>query len=175
MKNKNLIKKRLPAVSGLSFVISSLIACVLYSQTVHAVQLAYFPPVPESWNVSVEGETVVYSSPVSKTQPTPSSIVRFTYSKRTYGKDSKDIVDDYVKKNQCRDAKILGKGFYTASCPNIGRDVVVIGEVNNMYTVEISGDYNTVSTNLINTYVNSIVNGKRTFENRDIGEPVNGE
>ena len=30
-----------------------------------------------------------------------------------------------------------------------------------------------VSTNLINAYVNSIVNGKRTFDNRDIGEPVN--
>lgn len=42
-----------------------------------------------------------------------------------------------------------------------------------MYTVEISGDYNTVSTNLINAYVNAIVNGKRTFDNRDIGEPVN--
>ena len=173
MKNKIELKTRISRFISSSLVLSSFLAGASYSLDATAVQVAYFPPVPESWNVTVEGDTVVYSSPVNKTQPTPSSTVRFTYSKRTQGKDAKTVVDDYVSQNQCKEAKTLGKGFYTASCPNIGRDVVVIGEVNNMYTVEISGDYNTVSTNLINAYVNSIVNGKRTFDNRDIGEPVN--
>lgn len=173
MNNKIKFDKRITKMLGNSLVLSSFVFGALYSVTAQAVQIAYFPPVPESWNVTVEGDTVVYSSPVNKTQPTPSSTVRFTYSKRTSGKDAKAVVDEYVNKNQCKEAKTLGKGFYTASCPNISRDVVVIGEVNNMYTVEISGDYNTVSTNLINTYVNSIVNGKRTFDNRDIGEPIN--
>lgn len=180
MKSKSrmedLMKKKISKYLVSSLVVSSLVTGAMYSVTANAVQVAYFPPVPESWNVTVEGDTVVYSSPVNrKTQPTPSSIVRFTYSKRTKGKDAQNVIDDYVKNNQCKEAKNLGKGFYTASCPNISRDVVVIGEVNNMYTVEISGDYNTVSTNLINTYVNSIVNGKRTFDNRDIGEPVNNQ
>lgn len=173
MKNMIELKTRISRFISNSLVLSSFLAGALYSLEATAVQVAYFPPVPESWNVTVEGDTVVYSSPVNKTQPTPSSTIRFTYSKRTLGKDAKKVVDDYVNLNQCKQAKTLGKGFYTASCPNIGRDVVVIGEVNNMYTVEISGDYNTVSTNLINAYVNSIVNGKRTFDNRDIGEPVN--
>ncbi len=170
MKSKTLVKNRISGIFCCSF-----IAGALYSSAACAVQLAYFPPVPESWNVTVEGETVVYSSPVSKAQPTPGSVVRFNYSKRTHGNDAKAIIDDYVKKNQCKDPKLLGKGFYTASCPNIGRDIVVIGEINNMYSIEISGDYNTVSTSLINTYVNSIVNGKRTFDNRDIGEPVGNQ
>lgn len=173
MKNMIELKTRISRFISNSLVLSSFLAGALYSLEATAVQVAYFPPVPESWNVTVEGDTVVYSSPVNKTQPTPNSTIRFTYSKRTLGKDAKKVVDDYVNQNQCKEAKTLGKGFYTASCPNIGRDVVVIGEVNNMYTVEISGDYNTVSTNLINVYVNSIVNGKRTFDNRDIGEPVN--
>ena len=41
-----------------------------------------------------------------------------------------------------------------------------------MYTVEITGEYTSIAKSLINEYVRNIVNGKRTFEDRNIGEPV---
>ena len=41
-----------------------------------------------------------------------------------------------------------------------------------MYTIELSGEYDRIAIDLINTYVNSIVNGKRTFADREIGEKV---
>ena len=28
-----------------------------------AIQIAYFPPVPESWNVTIEANTVIYTFP----------------------------------------------------------------------------------------------------------------
>lgn len=135
------------------------------------IQIAYFPPVPESWNIAIEANTVVYTSPIDKkTQPTPRTTVRFNYTKRTHGADAYELIRDYVKKNSCRQSKQLGKGFYTASCPSMSRDVVIVGEVDNMYTVEIIGDYSTVAMGLINTYVNHIVTGKRTFDDREIGD-----
>ncbi|MGN0894945.1 MAG: hypothetical protein ACI4ND_08135 [Succinivibrio sp.] len=138
-----------------------------------AVQIAYFPAVPESWNLNVEGTTVVYTSPTNrKTQPLPKTTIRINYSKRTAAKDALGVISEYVKNNSCNESKQLGKGFYTASCPNMGRDIVVIGEVNNMYSIEISGEYSSIAKNLINTYVNSIVNGKRTFDDREIGENI---
>lgn len=140
------------------------------------VRPATFPPVPESWNVSILGNTVEYSSPTNlKTQKTPKTVVRFTYSKRTNSKDAKAVISEYAKTNSCKTPKLQGKGFYTASCPNSGVDVVVIGEVSNMYTIELTGSYDKIAINLINTYVNSIINGKRTFDDRDIGEKVPSE
>lgn len=138
-----------------------------------AIQIAYFPPVPESWNVTIEANTVIYTSPIDKkTQPTPRTTLRFNYSKATNGQDAYDLIRDYVKKNSCRQTKQLGKGFYTASCPSMSRDVVIVGEINNMYTVEIIGDYSTVAMGLINTYVTQIVTGKRTFDDREIGDRI---
>ena len=50
--------------------------------------------------------------------------------------------------------------------------MVIVGEINNMYTVEIIGDYSTVAMGLINTYVTQIVTGKRTFDDREIGDRI---
>ncbi len=41
-----------------------------------------------------------------------------------------------------------------------------------MYFIELSGEVTAEAKNLINTYVTSIVNGKRTFEDREIGEKL---
>ena len=156
--------KSLLLIATLSFAIQSLASII---------RPAFLPAVPESWGVAIIGTTVEYTSPVNpKTQKVPKTIVRFTYSRRTNNKDAKTIIDEYVKSNGCKSPKQLGKGFYSASCSNIGRDVVVVGEISNMYTIELSGEYDRIAIDLINTYVNSIVNGKRTFEDREIGEKV---
>ncbi|MGN0914898.1 MAG: hypothetical protein ACI4NE_00900 [Succinivibrio sp.] len=150
-------------------------ALTLYAAACFAdVKVAYFPPVPESWNVSIEGHTVVYTSPASKDKnrksKTPLTTMRFTYSKATSGKDAYEVISEYVKQNKCKAAVEQRKGLFTASCPDISRDIVVIGEVNNLYQIEISGQYNATSMRVINEYINNIVSGKMTFVDREIGE-----
>jgi|SRR5574344_18078 hypothetical protein len=152
----------------------TLATCALVSEVALAeTQMAYLPPVPESWNVVVTGTTVEYTSPVNrKTQPTPKTTLRFTYSRKTQGKTAIEVISDYAKNNGCSEPKKQGKSFYTSSCEAISRDVVVVGEPNNMYTIEISGEHGTESSQIVNTYLTSIINGKRTFEDREIGENV---
>lgn len=133
-------------------------------------KVATYPPVPESWSVNIEGNTVIYESPVNKKQKTPLTKILFTYTKRTENKNAELLTLEYVKKHECKEPKRLGKGFYSASCPDIGRDVVIVGEPNNMYQIEIAGEYNSVALELINSYLNAIVGGKKTFVDRDIGE-----
>ena len=157
--------KFLPVALAVSF--------VGYVNATDSIQMAYFPPVPESWDVKVEGTSIEYTSPVNKkTQPTPKTTVRFHYTKTTEDKDAETLSNEYSKSHECNVPKLQGKGFYTISCPTIGRDVVIVGEPNNMYTVEISGERSSEGVELINTYVTSIVNGKRTFIDREIGEKV---
>lgn len=140
------------------------------------IRPAYFPAVPESWGVAIVGNTVEYSSPTNpKTQKQPKTVVRFTYSRSTNQKDAKTIIDEYVKNNGCKSPIQQGKGFYTASCASIDRDVVVVGEVSNMYTVELCGEYDRIAISIINAYINSVINGKRTFEDREIGEKITSE
>ncbi len=140
--------------------------CV-YAET----QMAYFPPVPESWDVKVEGTSIEYSSPVNKkTQPQPKTKVRFQYTKTTMDKDAVTLSQEYAKSHECATPREQGKAFFTISCPNISRNAVIVGEPNNMYTIEITGEVSAEAKVLINSYVTSIVNGKRTFEDREIGE-----
>ncbi len=154
---------KIALLSGVLFCVSS------YAET----QMAYFPPVPESWNVKVEGTTVEYSSPVNKkTQPQPKTMVRFQYTKTTMDKDATTLASEYSKSHECNEPREQGKSFFTISCPNISRNAVIVGEPNNMYTIELTGEVSPEAKMLLNTYVTSIVNGKRTFEDREIGEKV---
>ena len=57
MKNKIELKTRISRFISSSLVLSSFLAGASYSLDATAVQVAYFPPVPESWNVTVEGDT----------------------------------------------------------------------------------------------------------------------
>ena len=113
--------------------------------------MAFFPPVPESWDVKVEGNTIEYTSPTNpKTQKTPKTKVTFNYSKKTNDKDAKTLIDEYAKSHECNDPKEQGKGFYTTACPNIQRDTVIVGEPNNMYTIELSGEISAEAASLVN-------------------------
>jgi hypothetical protein len=136
------------------------------------VRAAFFPPVPETWTMAVEGKTVVYSSPVPKGSKNPATQVRITYTKDTGGRDAAAYADDYASLNKCAAKARHGKGFYTTNCQTAGKDAVIIGESDNLYLIELKGIYNQVSTELINTYVNTVISGKHTFRDRDIGEVV---
>ncbi len=141
--------------------------------TLAVVQMAFFPPVPENWNMKIEGTTVEYSSPTDAKSPKPRTVLRLQYTKKTADKDAKTLAEEYAKEHECNEPKQQGKGFYTISCPTIQRDAVIVGEPNNMYHMELSGDRLTEAMEVMNSYVTSIINGKRTFEDREIGEKQN--
>lgn len=148
-----------------------LTACALMADAAVAdVRTAYFPPVPEGWSVRIDNTTVVYSSAARNEHNGPLSQLKFTYSRSTHGMDAAGVADDFIERNRCSPKVEQGKGFYTAGCKLLGTDVIVIGEVNNVYRIEITGSYSREVTMLLNKYVNDIVRGKRTFEDRDIGE-----
>ncbi len=136
------------------------------------VRAAFFPPVPETWTMELDGRTVVYSSPVPKGSKEPATQVRITYTKNTGGRDAAAYADDYIRLNRCAPKSSHGKGFYTTNCQTAGKDAVIIGESDNLYLIELKGVYNQVSTDLINSYVNTVISGKHTFRDRDIGEVV---
>lgn len=144
----------------------AMIAC----SAVADVRTAYLPPVPDGWSVRVDNTTVVYSSAARNEQNGPLSQVKFTYSRSTHGLDAAGVADEYIERNRCSPKVEQGKGFYTSGCKLMGTDVIVIGEVNNVYRIEVTGSYSREVTMLLNKYVNDIVRGKRTFEDRDIGE-----
>lgn len=135
------------------------------------LKVTHFPPVPESWTMSLEDKTVIYSSPVvPKVQPEPATVLRFTYTKATLGKDARLYATDYAQAKKCELPVKRGKGFYTIGCSIMGSDVVVIGEPDNMYMIEIQGKYSKEATDLLSDYLNAIISGKRTFRDRSIGD-----
>ena len=137
------------------------------------IRFASLPPVPEGWNVSIEGKTVLYSSPgISSRDPTPAATVRFGYSASTRGLTAKALVEQYSERYKCRKSQRLGFCFYSTSCPSLGIDFIAVGEVDNLYTIEINGRYTRESVGLVNTYLTEVVSGKYTFLDRNIGENV---
>ncbi len=142
------------------------------------VDIVPFPPVPLRWTQSISGTSVIYTSPQDKPSDsreqnentaTLSSEVRITYTKRTQGMDAYGYINAFVSKHQCRAPLRVGVGFYTAACPDSGSNVVVIGEVGNLYLIEISGIYDRSVKALVEGYVRAIISGKRVFHDRNVG------
>ena len=67
---------------GIIKLLCALAASVVASSAMADFKVATYPPVPESWSVTIEGNTVIYESPVSKKQTTPLTKILFTYTKR---------------------------------------------------------------------------------------------
>ncbi len=139
-------------------------------EPVFKARVAHFPPLPDGWTLTVNDDNSInYKSPANANGESVSN-VRFLYTKRTSGMDAFEYAQDYAETNVCADPIIQGVGFYTVSCKTSQTDAVIIGEPNNMYLIEVMGEYSSVSINMINSYLNDIVSGKHTFKNRDIGE-----
>ena len=137
------------------------------------IRAAHFPPLPEGWSVSlINNLTVVYRSPLARNSSAPSSVLRFTHTRKTEGKDAQGYMDDYVRRNSCDRPEQQAIGGYLTSCHATETVAMVVGEPNNLYLLELSGVYSKTAVDTFNTYLNEIVRGKHTFEDRDIGEKV---
>lgn len=134
------------------------------------IRPVYFPPVPSGWSLNVLNTTIEYHSPINKKTNSSDTIVAFTYTKDTKGMDAKKYIDNYIKEKECSKATALGMGFYTTSCEKLNSYAIVIGEVDNLYKIELTGNYASDASVLIKNYVNEIINGKHVFNNRNIGD-----
>ncbi len=146
------------------------IANKFFSEDVN-IDIVYFPPVPMRWTLRLDGNSVVYTAPEKRVSEldTVNSEVRLTYTRRTKGQGAAVFTDNYVKEHHCQMKHAVGIGFYTAACPDSNSNVVVIGESNNMYVIEITGIYDRSVKALVEGYVQRIISGKRVFRDRDIG------
>ena len=140
----------------------------------------YFPAVPFGWNVLVQDNTVSYlydrnenteiPSKVDPENPRATTTIRMQYTRKTMHKDAAAVMDEYVSTNACNPKVKEGTGFYTASCLGINTYAIVIGEADNLYLIELTGEYNNAARAIIESYVGNIISGKRVFADRNIGD-----
>lgn len=143
------------------------------SVDVNEIRPVYFPAVPEGWKISLIGNSVEYEAPKLTDSNADPTFITFTYTKNTAGKDAKSFSQNYSSKNSCQSARKLGYGFYTIRCPIANRYVIIVGEPNNLYQIELTGTYTDGANALISDYVNKIISGKHVFRNRFIGDTTN--
>lgn len=136
------------------------------------IRNVYFPPVPEFWEQSIEGQSIVYSAPSAQQGGKSPTEIKITYTRRTDGRDALAMIKEYGKLHQCATERQLGVGFYMTSCKDYGTDAIFIGEPNNLYEVEISGIYTREAKDLVSRYLSEIIKGKRTFLDRSIGDSL---
>lgn len=135
------------------------------------IRPVHFPPVPYGWQIEVkEDNTVSYYHKKSKKSEEIDTTINMRYTRRTIDLDAAAFMDDYVRTHSCEDKQQQGHGFYTTSCGVTNTYAIVIGEINNMYLIELKGSYSSAASAIIGDYVNSIVSGKKVFKDRNIGE-----
>lgn len=128
------------------------------------------PEVPFGWSQSIQGKSIEYVSNKLDDKKAPATIVRLTYTKATQGQGAKGYMQAFAKKNFCEEPNRVGHGFYTVNCKDLNTYAIVIGEVSNLYLIELSGDVDAVAKNLIDSYIKGITTGKHVFHDRDIGD-----
>lgn len=130
----------------------------------------YFPPVPFGWNIEIEDNVVRYINVANSKNKGQATTIKMRYTRKTSRMDASRYMDFYINNHSCTDKVEQGYGFYTTSCVTNNTYTIVIGEVNNMYIIELVGDYNAAARAIIENYVGSIIRGKRVFYDRSIGE-----
>lgn len=134
----------------------------------------FFPAVPFGWNIEIADGAVTYNN-VQKNKKgvvdsSKGTYIKMRYTRKTARMDASRYMDYYINSHSCTDKLQQGKGFYTTSCVTTNTYTIVIGEIDNMYIIELSGDYNNSARAIIENYVGAIVRGKRVFADRSIGE-----
>ncbi len=130
----------------------------------------YFPAVPFGWKVIVgDDNSVSYIHTVGNSNNN-GTIIKMRYTRKTSRMDAAAYMDHYVYQHSCTDKIKQGTGFYTTSCMTNNTYTIVVGEVDNMYIIELKGDYNAAARAIIENYVGNIVNGKKVFMDRNIGD-----
>lgn len=142
----------------------------IYMKTIVPVN---FPAVPFGWNVVISNNTVnyIHSTGTKSKAPNPDATqIKMRYTRNTSGMDAATYMDNYVINHSCEPKTKQGTGFFTTSCITNNTYAIVIGEPNNMYIIELIGDYTAAARAIIENYVGAIVNGKKVFADRNIGD-----
>ncbi len=148
----------------------SVAATVVNAENLVEVRNAFYPPVPENWTQKIQNKEVIYSAPVIKTGEDPISVVKLSYSRATAEKTAENLIDDFIKLKHCENKQKIGKDFFMTSCKLAKVDAIFVGEVNNMYRIEVHGVYTPEAKSIVNKYLNDIVKGKRTFKDRTVAD-----
>ena len=123
-----------------------------YDAYMKNIEPVYYPPVPFGWQVADHTTTI-----------------KMFYTRKTANMDAERYMSNYVYNHSCTNMFKQGTGFYTADCLESNTYAIVIGEVDNMYVIELTGDYNNAARAIIEGYVSSIISGKKVFADRNIG------
>lgn len=150
-------------------------ATVVNAENLTEVRNAFFPPVPDNWTLKIENNTLIYSAPVQKQGEEPASVIKLAYSRATADKTAENLIDDFIKLKHCENKQQIGKDFYMTSCKLAKVDAIFVGEVNNMYRIEVQGVYSSEAKGIVNKYLNDIVKGKRTFKDRTVADKMTGD
>lgn len=136
------------------------------------IRPVYFPAVPYGWKIEINDDNVVSYIHEKSANTESSTTINMRYTRDTQWADAAAFMDSYISQHSCEDKSQVGKGFYTTSCGVTNTYAIVIGEPNNLYLIELIGNYNSASSAIISNYVNSIVTGKKVFKDRNIGEQI---
>lgn len=126
------------------------------------------PPVPEGWSVKLLDKVLIYEPP--KIKGGPDFQLRFTYTRNSHEEDAAAYSKTYAAAHKCEYNKQIGVGFFTLKCEEENIFAIVIGEVNNMYLIEVKGQANEAVKIVVNNYLKELINGKHVFVNRHIGD-----
>ena len=162
-------------VKKLTAMMLSAFSVIASAENFTEVRNVFFPPVPENWSQKIENNAVIYSAPITKKGEEPVSVVKLTYSRSTGGKTAETLIDEFMEVKHCDSKQKIGKEFYMTSCKFAKTDAIFVGEVDNMYSIEVIGTYTHEAKAVVNKYLNDIVKGKRTFKDRSIAEREQGQ
>lgn len=151
-----------------------------YDDYMRNIVPVYFPAVPFGWDIRIKKDnSVVYTNepPQQKREfeedenagPMGTQIV-MRYTRKTRRMNAAQFADSYINTHGCSTKEEQGNGFYTTACVTSNTYTIIIGEVDNMYIIELSGDYNSAARAIVENYVGAITSGKRVFNDRSIGE-----
>lgn len=141
-----------------------------YDTYMKNIEPVYYPPVPFGWQVVVGTDnsvSYVHANPGEGADHT--TTIKMFYTRKTANMDAERYMSNYVYNHSCTNMFKQGTGFYTADCLESNTYAIVIGEVDNMYVIELTGDYNNAARAIIEGYVSSIITGKKVFADRNIG------
>lgn len=141
-----------------------------YDAYMKNIEPVYYPPVPFGWQVVVGTDNSVSYVHANQSEGADhTTTIKMFYTRKTANMDAERYMSNYVYNHSCTNMFKQGTGFYTADCLETNTYAIVIGEVDNMYVIELTGDYNNAARAIIEGYVSSIITGKKVFADRNIG------
>ncbi len=141
-----------------------------YDAYMRNIEPVYYPPVPFGWQVVVGSDnSVSYVHSDKGEGPDHVTTIKMRYTRKTANMDAQTYMRNYAYTHSCNNLIKQGTGFYTADCLDSNTYAIVIGEVDNLYIVELTGDYNNAARAIIEGYISAIITGKKVFADRNIG------